>query len=485
MPTPARIVDLNIPTVALVGRVNVGKSTLFNRIVEEERALVSSIPGTTRTRNMAIASWRGVEFRIVDTGGLTFSERVLLESDIIKQTELAIAEADIIVFVTDIQDGLLPQEKELARWLNKHYPHKPRLFVANKADTAVLSQRVHDPEWRALGLGVPFAVSATTGSHVGDVLDKIYTDLRKIKKNPKTLTDFDPIKVAIMGKPNVGKSSLFNKLIGEDRVVVSDMPHTTREPHDVLVEVENDPDEEPIERASDDETDEKPKKKSKKTSSTHLLFIDTAGIRRKSRVAGELEKKGIGKSIETIDRCDVVLLVIDATEPVSDQDQQLAGLLREHTKSVILVINKWDESDDNSDEFRNQIKDKMYGLFPHLSFAPIVFVSAKTGYRVHQIFPLIKQAYRGRTTTVPQAELNLFLQRATRHHRPSSGKGVRHPKLLGFKQVRTNPPMFELFIKSKTSVHVSYVHYLQNRLREEFEFFATPIIIRLTKSKRV
>lgn len=486
MPTPAKIIDLHLPTVALIGRVNVGKSTLFNKIIEENLALVSNIAGTTRTRNIGIAAWRGRQFRLVDTGGLTFSEDVPLEDDIIKQTEIALAEADIILFVVDIRSGLLPQEREIARRLVKQYKTKPVILVANKADSQTIHHLVYEREWRQLGLGEPFPVSAANGSKIGDLLDKMYKELGKIKKNPKRAPESEPVKVALMGKPNVGKSSLFNKLIGEERVIVSDMPHTTREPHDTLVEVEFEPDDNEVsgseviakEKISSD------KKKKVKASKDQILFIDTAGIRRKSKVSGELEKIGIQKSIATVNRADIVLLVLDATEPITDQDQQLAGLLREHIRSVIIVINKWDRADANDDSFRNEVKEDIYKKFPHLNFAPIVFVSAKTGYRIHQIFPLIKRAWVERHTEIDDKTLEEFLQKATRHHKPVTGKGVRHPKLLGFRQIATNPPIFELFIKAKTSLHMSYVRYLQNRLREQFSFFATPMIIKLTKFKK-
>ncbi len=457
MATPAKIIDQELPTVAFVGRVNVGKSSLFNRILEQRHALVSDIAGTTRTRNVGIATWRGKNFRIVDTGGLTFSEDVPLEDDIIKQTEIAINESDVIVFVTDIQSGLLPQERELAKLLQKKTNKKAIILVANKADSISLHHLVHVKEWRQLGLGEPLPVSAINGSNVGDLLDKIFTQLNKLTQRPKRIKDLDPIKVAIMGKPNVGKSSLFNKLIGEDRVIVNEMAHTTREPHDTLVEVDGEP----------------------------ILFIDTAGIRRKTKVSGELEKIGIGKSIATITKSDIVLLVLDATQPISDQDQQLAGLLREHTRSVIIVINKWDLAEENTDEFRNNVKKDIYANFPHLHFAPIVFVSAKTDYRTHQIFPLIKQAWKGRQIVIEEEVLKDFIKRMVKKHLPTRGMGVRHPKILGMTQLGYNPPMFEIQVKAGTSVHISYVHFIENRLREEFGFFASPIVMKLSKLKRI
>lgn len=469
MTTPASIIDLHLPTVALVGRVNVGKSTLFNKIIESPLALTSTTPGTTRTRNIGIATWRGKQFRIIDTGGLTFSDDVVLEKEIIEQTEKALEEAQVIVYVADVQTDLLPQERELVQKLRSLQTKKPVLFVVNKADNATLRMQAHDQEWLRLGLGAPHAISAVRGTGVGDLLDMIYHAFSKQSTRPKTNKPslVTPIKVALMGRPNVGKSSLFNKLIGEDRVIVSDIPHTTREPHDTLIEID---------------TSEMPSATHKKQP---IVFIDTAGIRRKTKVRGTLETLGIQKSIQTIDRADIVLLVLDAKEPITDQDQQLAGLLREHTKSVIIVINKWDTSEANDDAFRNEVKDLIYTKFPHLNFAPIVLTSALTSYRVHTIFPLILQAWEARHTELEDDVVADFFKRATLHHRPAAGKGVRHPKILSFQQIATNPPRFEMRIKSKTSVHISYVHYLTNRLREEFNFFAAPIVIHLTKMKKI
>ncbi len=457
MATPAKIIDLKLPTVALVGRVNVGKSTLFNRMTETRKAIVSPIPGTTRTRNIDIVNWRGKNFRLVDTGGLTFDTDVPLEEDIIQQTLIAIKEADMILFVADVTSGIFPQEKELAKLLKNRYKDKPLVFVANKSDSPELRMRIHDPEWMRLGLGEPLPVSAQNGSGVGDLLDVIFKQLNKNKIKPKKVETYEPIRISLVGKPNVGKSTLFNKLIGEERVIVSNMPHTTREPHDTLVEVDGMP----------------------------MLFVDTAGIRRKVKVSGELEKYGIGKSIETMDRSDIVLLVLDASEPVTDQDQQLAGLLLEHAKSVIIIINKWDLAEGNDDEFRNEVKKSIYGYFPHLDFAPIVFTSAKTEYRIHQIMPLIIDAWNARHTEIDDAELHQFIQYSVRKHLPTRGMGVRHPEILGLTQIAANPPVFEMKIKNKTSVHISYIHYIENRMRERYNFFATPIIFKLTKMKKL
>ena len=461
MATPAKITNQNLPTIALVGRVNVGKSSLFNKIMEQNKAIVSAIAGTTRTRNIGVASWRGKAFTLVDTGGITFSEEIVLEKEIVEQTETAIAEADLIIFVVDVQAGLLPQERELAKRLIKD--KSKIIFVANKADNERLRLNTHEGEWRKLGLGEPFPVSAANGSNIGNLLDEIFKRLGKTthrsggaSKRPKTLKELKSIRVALIGKPNVGKSSLFNTLIGKDQVIVSEIAHTTREPHDTLVDVDG----------------------------KSLIFVDTAGIRRKSRVSGELEKAGIGKIIDMIKKSDVVLFVLDAHETITTQDQQLAGFLRENTKSTIFVINKWDLAEENTEEFKNETKAKIYADFPHLDFAPIIFVSAKTEYKIHQIFPLIFRAWEERHTIVPEAELKEFFKKVTKDHRPSRGKGTRHPEVFAFHQIHNNPPMFEMMIKFQTSIHFSYVRYIENKLRERFGFFASPIVIKLTKLRR-
>ncbi|HLC70358.1 MAG TPA: ribosome biogenesis GTPase Der [Patescibacteria group bacterium] len=457
MSTLAKIVDQNLPNVVLVGRVNVGKSTLFNRIAETNQAIVSDIPGTTRTRNIKVVNWRGKNFTLVDTGGLTFDEDVPLEKEIIIQTEKALDTADVIVFVTDLQTGVLSQERELAKLIRRKYKNKSVVLISNKADHENLRLRIYDPEWKSLGFGEPLPVSAANGGNVGDFLDLVYKQFGKkgVKKAKESLK-FEPVKVALIGKPNVGKSTLFNKLIGEERVIVSNLPHTTREPHDTLVEVEG----------------------------QHYLFVDTAGIRRKTKVKGELERYGIGKSIEAMKRADIVLLLLDTSEPISDQDQQLAGLLREHTKSVIIIINKWDLAEDNDDAFRNEVEARIYQSFPHLRYAPIVFISAKSGYRVHQIFPLLVRAWKERCIEIPDGELKEFLKSVKRKRLPTRGKGVRHPDILALRQINNGPPMFEIFIKQKTSLHSSYISYLTNRLREKYSFFANPIIIKMTKLRR-
>lgn len=455
----------DIPTIVLVGRVNVGKSTLFNRLIDQKKAIVSDIPGTTRTTNEGLIYWRGKYIKALDTGGLTFDDKIVLEDEILKQSEKAMKKADLIVFVTDATSGILPQENELAKRIRRIIT-KPVVFVANKVETQDIENELHDPSWYKIGLGQPFPVSAISGRNTGDLLDLIYKKLTQAKRRPVTLKlkEEDAIRVSIIGKPNVGKSSLFNHIIGEDKVIVSPIAHTTREPHDTLVTYET--------------------KINNKPALQLIKFVDTAGIRRKASVHGPLEREGISKSLRSIENSDIILFVIDGKEDISAQDKQLGGLLEKHSRSVLILVNKWDLSEDNSDMNRNTVKKMVYSHFPHLQFAPIIFTSGLTGYSVHQVFPNIMKAWEARQTKVPDIELRRFIKYAIKKHLPSRGKGIRQPDIMGLRQIKTNPPIFEALIKYRTSLHRSYVNYLENSLREEFDFFATPVIIKLAKMKR-
>ncbi len=465
MASPTTPNTRRLPTAVIVGRANVGKSSLFNKLIEDKKALVSDIAGTTRTNNEGEILWRGKNIRLVDTGGPDNSENERFAKEIIKQSEIALAEADVIIFVADSRIGILPQERALIKKIREQMTARkiPIILVANKCDKPKADADIHSNDWLSLGLGEPMPVSAANGRGVGDMLDSVYTAVSKKSNRPKiALKDGakEPVRVSLVGKPNVGKSSLFNQLIGEDKVIVSPIAHTTREPFDTTLQYEED-------------------------GKKHLItFVDTAGIRRKSKVEGDLEQQGVAKSIDSIGKSDIVLLVIDGSEPISSQDLQLGGYLEMHSRSTIIVLNKWDLTDDTSDAHRQVVKEKLYKHFPHLKFAPIVFVSGKTGYRVHQIFPLIVEVEKARQTMVESRDLDDFLREVVREHRPARGKGTNHPGLIGMRQLGSAPPVFELFIKYRTSLHLSYVHFLENKLRERFNFFGTPIVIKLTKMKR-
>ncbi len=465
MATPAQKPDQNLPTVVLVGRANVGKSTLFNTLIEDHKALVSDIAGTTRTNNEGVILWRGKYVHVIDTGGLdsiAHKETEQFDEEIQGQAELALASADLVLFVTDVKGDILPQEKKLAKTLKKEKNGPAILLVANKTDSTKILNAAPLKELSRLALGEPHFISAANGRGVGDLLDVVYKHLQKGKVRPKihSQKQMDEIRVSLVGKPNVGKSSLFNKLIGEDKVIVSPVAHTTRESFDTRVVYE------------------RGKKK------RAITFVDTAGIRRKAKVKGNLERGGIQKSLKSIEKSQIVLIVIDGSEPISSQDLQLGGLVEKRSKSVIILVNKWDLAEDNSQENRSHVEAVVRSHFPHLKFAPILFVSGKTGYRVHNIFPLLLQVAQGRSTEIPRRTIDRFLDRITKEHLPSRGKGTRFPKILGMKQVTSNPPIFELFIKSKTSLHRSYLRYIENKLREYYDFTGTPIVIKITKMRR-
>jgi GTPase len=456
--------ERELPIIALVGRVNVGKSTLFNKLIEDQKAIISAIAGTTRTSNEGIILWCGKEVRLVDTGGLSFEDGVPLEDDILEQSEKAMKQADIILFVTDAKTGVLPQERILAKRMRRIIT-KPVLLIANKVDNGRIEKTLTDPEWYKLGLGEPFPVSSASGRNVGDLLDKVFEMLESGETTPQFFEEeTNAIQISIIGKPNVGKSSLFNKIIGEEKVIVSDMAHTTREPHDTLVTFTKKQGDEVVEH--------------------NFNFIDTAGIRRKARVAGSLERAGIKKSIESLEKSDLILFVIDGSETISSQDMQLGGLIERRAKSVIILVNKWDLAEDNSETNRNYVKKMVYSFFPHLDFADIIFVSGKTSYSVHKIFPEILQVWEARQTQIPNRVLEKFLEKITKEHRPARGKGTRHPKLFGMTQINVSPPIFEVHVKYRTSLHRSYINFMENKLREQFGFKGTPIVIKLKKQKK-
>ena len=435
------------PVVAIVGRPNVGKSTFFNYIVGKRISIVEDTPGVTRDRIYADANWRGMDFTVIDTGGIEPESEDLIVSQMRNQADIAISMADVIVFVTDIKRGITNADNEIALMLRKS--KKPIVLVCNKADNfGKTSDDIY--EFYNLGLGDPHPVSSINALGIGDVLDAIYEEL---PKNDNEEDDSTVIKVALIGKPNVGKSSLVNKILGENRVIVSNIAGTTRDAIDS--EFEN--------------------------SYGKYVFIDTAGIRRKSKVTENLERYSVMRTSLAIERSDVCIFMIDANEGVTEQDAKIAGEAHEAGKGIIIAVNKWDEyeKDNNTVE---KYKKEIYNKLSYLSYAPIIFVSAKTGQRVEKLYELINTVASQNAMRVSTSVLNQVLNEAIAIVQPPTDKGKRL-KIFYMTQASTKPPTFIVFVNDKQLFHFSYERYLVNQLRKEFVLTGTPIRI-IVREKR-
>jgi len=444
--------EKNLPTIAIVGRTNVGKSTLFNRLIENRKALVSPIAGTTRTNNISTFFWRGQETLLIDTGGLDFIKGDLLEKEILRQIERALKESGVIIFLIDLKENILPQDKEWARMLKKI--KTPIVLAGNKADNQKIREKSRDKEWLKLGFGEPQPISSVNGSGIGDLLDEAIKKLKTTEN--RHVEKIEPLaRVAIIGRPNVGKSTLFNALIGEERVITSSIAHTTRESYDTLII-----------------KDEKA-----------FLFVDTAGIRRKANVKRGIESGGVGQAIESVAKSDLSLLVLDAGEPFTTQDKHLIQMISSKKKGLIVIVNKWDLVTDKDTDTQVILKRQLFELFPPLSFAPVLFVSALTHKNVDDIYEQIEKATRNSRQIIDEKILTEFMKNSVRQHLPTVGRGVRHPYLYSFKQVDINPPTFEITIKQKTSLHESYLKFMENNLRREFDFSGTPVVVYVKKIK--
>ena len=435
--------------VAIVGRPNVGKSTLFNVLAGEKIAIIKDTPGVTRDRIYADCEWRGSNFQIIDTGGIEPVSDDIILKQMRRQAELAMDIADVIVFLTDVSAGVTQSDEEVAQMLR--HTKKPIILVCNKCD------RVGAPppeiyEFYNLGLGEPYAISAGKKLGIGEMLDAIYDNFDNIE--PEIETE-ETIKVAIIGKPNVGKSSLVNKILNEERVIVSDIAGTTRDAIDSHF----------------------------KNEFGEYIFIDTAGIRRKNKVYDRLEKYSVIKAKAAIERANVCLMLIDATEGVTEQDEKIAGLAHEAGKGVIIVINKWDLVEKETNTLENY-KKRVYEKLAYLNYAPILFISAETGQRVNKLYELINEVDSNNKLRVPTGFLNDTLSQAIAITQPPSDKGKRL-KVYYMTQVSVRPPTFVIFVNSKELMHFSYVRYIENHLRKQFDFRGTPIhmIIRERKEK--
>ena len=427
------------PIVAIIGKPNVGKSTFFNYVVGKRISIVEDTPGVTRDRVYADANWRGRNFTLVDTGGIEPESDDIILSQMRRQADMAIEIADVILFVTDIKQGVTATDQDIALMLKKS--KKPIILVCNKSDTfGKTPDELY--EFYNLGVGEPFAVSSVNAKGIGDVLDAIYDNLPPQTEDED---ESDVIKVAIIGKPNVGKSSLVNKILGENRVIVSDIAGTTRD-------------------AIDSEFQNEYGK---------YIFIDTAGIRRKSKVNDNLEKYSVMRSLLAVERADVCMLMLDAKEGVTAQDAKIAGEAHEAGKGVIIVVNKWDEVEKDNQTMENYKKD-VYNKLSYLSYALIMFISAKTGQRVNKLYEMINMVASQNALRVSTSVLNDVLSEAVTIVQPPTDKGKRL-KIFYMTQATTKPPTFVVFVNDKELFHFSYERYLVNQIRKEFGLTGTPI----------
>jgi len=438
------------PIVAIVGRPNVGKSTLFNRLVGERLAITHEVPGTTRDRLYAEAEWGGVSFILADTAGLELRTPNLdgdLMAQVRDQAQIAIAEADVILFLVDVKDGLTAGDEEVAQVLRR--TAKPVLLAVNKAESQ--ARRDEAVEFYALGLGELYPISALHGTGTGDLLDQVVSAF-PVEEEEEEL---EAIKIAIVGRPNVGKSSLLNKILGQERSIVHDVPGTTRDAIDTQLEWEGEP----------------------------LVLIDTAGIRRKGSIQRGVEKYSVLRALRAIDRADVVLLLLDAVEGATAQDAHIAGYILEEAKSVVVVVNKWDLVEKNTYTMLIYME-HIRTVLSFLDYVPVLFISALTGQRVDQVLPTALRVQGERLIRIPTSELNRILQEAVARHAPPSKAGKRL-KFYYVTQATVDPPTFLFFVNDPRLVHFSYKRYLENQLREHYGFLGTPLRLSFRKRGKV
>ena len=428
---------MSLPLVAVVGRPNVGKSTFFNKIIGSRVSIVEDTPGVTRDRIYGETEWSGRPFALIDTGGIDPDTDDVILSQMREQAEIAMEMAQVIVFMVDGKDGLTSDDREVAQMLRK--TGKKVILLVNKVDNAKEPENFYD--FYELGLGDPIWISAANKLNLGDALDEIIKDLPQVQEEDDDLT----VKIAVIGKPNVGKSSLVNAIIGENRVIVSDIAGTTRDSIDTPFE----------------------------SNGEKYVLIDTAGIRRKSKVRGDIEKYSVIRAIGAIERSDVCLLMIDAEEGISEQDKKIAGLAHESGKGIIVVVNKWDlpeKENSTMSKFKRDIENE----FPFMNYAPSIFISVKTGQRMDSVLPTIRAVSEKRSMRVPTGSLNSLLADAMMMKQPPSDKGKRL-KIYYVSQIGVKPPLFSFKINNRELMHFSYSRYLENRIRDAYGFEGTSI----------
>lgn len=427
------------PVVAIVGRPNVGKSLLFNKLVGERISIVEDTPGVTRDRIYADCEWLNYKFTLIDTGGIEPKTNDIILSQMKRQAEIAIETADVIMFVTDIKTGMTASDSDVAAMLQKS--GKPIVLVCNKVDNpGQMPMELY--EFYNLGIGEPFPVSAVNGLGLGDMLDEV---VKNFNTEDLVAEDEDIIKIAVTGRPNAGKSSLVNKILGDDRVIVSNIPGTTRDAIDVFFE-----------------------KNDKK-----YIFTDTAGLRKRGKIEENIEHYSAVRTLLAIDRSDVVLILIDPDEGVTEQDTKIAGYAHDQGKAIVVLVNKWDLVEKETNTMKN-FKDNVKEGFNFMLYAPIEFISAKTGARIDKIFDLIELVHTQNNMRVSTGVLNDVLNDAILRVQPPTDKGKRL-KIFYMTQVAVQPPTFVVFVNDKELAHFSYIRYLENQVREAFGLNATPL----------
>lgn len=427
------------PVVAVVGRPNVGKSTLFNVLAGERISIVQDTPGVTRDRIYADVSWLNMAFTLIDTGGIEPESKDIILSQMREQAQIAIDTADVIIFMVDVRQGLVDADSKVADMLRRS--HKPVILVVNKVDS--FEKFMADVyEFYNLGIGEPIPISAASRLGLGDMLDEV---AKHFPADVDEATEDDRPKVAIIGKPNVGKSSLINKLGGEDRVIVSDIAGTTRDAIDTVI----------------------------KYHGTEYVFIDTAGLRRKNKIKEELERYSIIRAVTAVERADVVLIVIDATEGVTEQDAKIAGIAHERGKGIIIAVNKWDAVE-KDDKTIYKHTERIRQILSFMPYAEILFISAKTGQRTQKLFEMIDMVLENNSMRVATGVLNEIMAEAVAMQQPPSDKGKRL-KPYYITQVAVKPPTFVIFVNDKELMHFSYTRYLENRIRDAFGFRGTSL----------
>ncbi len=428
------------PIVAIVGRPNVGKSTLFNVLAGDRISIVKDTPGVTRDRIYAECTWLNHQFTLVDTGGIEPDSKDIILSQMREQAQIAIDTADVILFMTDVRQGLVDADSKVADMLRRS--NKPVVLVVNKVD-AYQKMLPDVYEFYNLGIGDPIAVSAASRLGIGDLLDEVVSHFNP--GSDEVVEDERP-RIAVVGKPNVGKSSIINKLLGENRVIVSDIAGTTRDAIDTTI----------------------------KRNGKEYILIDTAGLRRKNKIKEELERYSIIRTVAAVERADVVVLVIDATEGITDQDSKIAGIAHERGKGIIIAVNKWDAVPNKDDKTVNKFSAKIRETLAFMPYAEILYVSAETGQRLPKLFEYIDVVLENQNLRVSTGVLNEIMTEAVAMQQPPSDKGKRL-KLFYMTQVAVKPPTFVIFVNDKELMHFSYTRYLENQIRNAFGFRGTSL----------